>query len=159
MEEADPNAAPVYDVIGAGYARVRRSDPRIGRRLHRGLGHASTVLNVGAGTGSYEPTDRMVIALEPSAAMIRQRPPTAAPALQGTADALPFADGTFAGAMAVLTIHHWPDPMAGLAELRRVTKGPIVVFTFDHAVHDEQWLVTDYLTSMPTSTSNTRPHR
>ena len=103
---------------------------------------------MGAGSGSYEPSDRLVVAVEPSVTMIRQRPPTAGPAVRGVADRLPFADGVFDGALALLTVHHWPDPRAGLAELARVTAGPIVVFTFDKVVHEQQWLVTDYLPSM-----------
>ena len=138
----------LYDAIGVGYGTVRRTDPRIQRHLHGLLGHASRVLNVGAGAGSYEPTDRLVVAVEPSAAMIRQRAAGLGPALRGVADRLPFADGSFDAAMALLTVHHWPDPFAGLAELHRVTRGPIVVFTFDKMVHDRQWLVTDYLPSM-----------
>jgi SAM-dependent methyltransferase len=103
------------------------------------------VLNVGAGTGSYEPADRQVTAVEPSAAMIAKRPVGAAPAVQATADRLPFADNSFDAAMAVLTVHHWPDKAAGLAELRRVTRGPIVLLTFDPAARP--WL-TDYLPAL-----------
>ena len=105
-------------------------------------------MNVGAGTGSYEPSNRFVVAVEPSAAMIRQRPTTAAPAVRARAEALPFADRTFEASMALLTVHHWSEPMAGLAELRRVTRGPIVVFTFDNEVHSAQWIVAEYLPSM-----------
>lgn len=137
-----------YDTIGAGYGRTRRPDPRIERLVVRGLGAASRVVNIGAGAGSYEPRDRSVVAVEPSMTMIRQRPPTAPAAVRSWADALPFADSTFDGALALLTVHHWPDPMAGLAEMRRVARGPRVVFTFDHEVHQRQWLVTDYLPSM-----------
>jgi SAM-dependent methyltransferase len=137
-----------YDVIGTGYARFRRADHRIASRIRGSLGGASTVVNVGAGAGSYEPTDRLVVAVEPSAEMIRQRPTAAASALRAAAEALPFGDRTFEAAMALLTIHHWSDPIAGLAELRRVTSGPIVVFTFDNEVHSAQWIVTDYLPSM-----------
>ena len=148
MEGAHASRPALYDAIGVGYGGVRRPDPRIQRRFHALLGSASRVLNVGAGAGSYEPADRLVVAVDPSAAMIRQRSAGSGPALRGLADGLPFADGTFDGAMASLTVHHWPDPFAGLAELRRVTRGPIVVFTFDKEVHEEQWLVTDYLPSM-----------
>ena len=148
MGRVDGSPSAAYDVIGTGYTRTRRADPRIGASIHRHLGDASTVVNVGAGAGSYEPTDRRVVAVEPSAAMIRQRPSTAAPALRASAEALPFAGAAFAAGMACLTVHHWPDPRAGLAELRRVTHGPIVVFTFDHEVHAAQWLVSDYLPSM-----------
>ncbi|MHB8670415.1 MAG: class I SAM-dependent methyltransferase [Acidimicrobiales bacterium] len=148
MSGTDADQLPVYDTIGAGYTVVRRPDPRIARRLHSALGGAARVLNVGAGAGSYEPTDRSVVAVEPSITMIKQRPPTAAAAVRAVADNLPFRDATFDGALALLTVHHWPDPIAGLRELRRVTSGPIVVFTFDHDVHARQWLITDYLPAM-----------
>ena len=141
----DGPGAPLYEAIGSGYHRVRRADPRIERRLHAALGAAVRVLNVGAGAGSYEPTDRFVVALEPSSTMMRQRASGAAPTVQGVAERLPFPAGAFDGALALLTVHHWHDAAAGLRELRRVTSGPIVVFTFDKAVHDAQWLVTDYL--------------
>src|SRR6476469_8752341 len=118
-------------MIGSGYVGVRRADPRIEMRLHGPLGGASQVVNVGAGAGSYEPADRRVVAVEPSPAMIAQRPNGSASVVRGVADRLPFSDGTFDGAMALLTVHHWPDPVAGLRELRRVTNGPIVIFTFD----------------------------
>lgn len=140
--------AMIYDRIGRGYAGVRRSDPRIGQRLHQHLGNASQVLNVGAGAGSYEPVDRAVVAVEPSDEMIRQRPGRAAPAVRAVAGALPFADKAFDAALALLTVHHWPDPSAGLIDLRRVTTGPVVVMTFDNDVHDHQWLCTDYLPTM-----------
>lgn len=132
-----------YDELGVGYERTRRPDPRIERRLHEALGPATTILNVGAGTGAYEPRDRRVVAVEPSIEMIRQRPPSAPGALRAWAGSLPFADRSFDAALAVLTIHHWPDPGAGLAEMRRVTTGPCVVLTFDHETHRQQWLL-DY---------------
>lgn len=135
----------VYDRIGAGYAERRRPDPRIGARIRAALGPAATVVNVGAGAGAYEPTDRRVVAVEPSTAMVAQRPPGAAPAVRAVAGALPFPDRRFDAALAVLTVHHWPDAAAGLAETRRVTRGPVVVLTFDHAAHADQWLVTEYL--------------
>lgn len=141
-------APPLYDAIGVGYADRRRPDHRIAQQLLAALDDAETVLNVGAGAGSYEPADRTVVAIEPSPAMIRQRPAHAPPVARAVAGALPFADGTFDGALALLTVHHWPEPATGLAEMRRVTTGPVVVFTFDHAVHAQQWLVTDYFPSM-----------
>lgn len=137
-----------YDTIGIGYADQRRPDPRIEARLRQALGDAATVVNVGAGAGSYEPTDRPVVAVEPSVAMIAQRPASAAPALRAIAGRLPFRDQAFDGALVTLSVHHWPAPTAGLADVRRVTRGPVVVFTFDHAVHADQWLVTDYLPEM-----------
>jgi SAM-dependent methyltransferase len=120
-----------YERHGRTYASHRRPDPRIAARIHATLGDARTVLNVGAGAGSYEPTDRWVLAVEPSATMRAQRPAGAAPALSARAEALPFDDDAFDAAMACVTIHHWEPASAGLAELRRVARGPVVVFTFE----------------------------
>ena len=131
-----------YDLIGVNYAELRKPDPRIARVIHDALGAARTVLNVGAGTGSYEPADRNVVAVEPSREMIRKRAPGAAKAVRASAEALPFADGSFDASMAILTIHHWPDKAAGLREMRRVTRGRIVLLTADPA--QRPWL-TDYL--------------
>ena len=133
----------LYDRIGSGYSQVRRSDPRIAAQIDAALGGAETVVNVGAGAGSYEPAGRQVTAVEPSAEMIRQRPPGAVPAIRASAEALPFADDSFDAAMAVLTVHHWSDQRRGLAELRRVAHGPVVVLTFEHG-HPGTWLG-DYL--------------
>jgi SAM-dependent methyltransferase len=134
----------VYDTIGRGYAAHRRPEPRWVATIHAALGDAHTVVNVGAGTGSYEPGDRRVVAVEPSATMIAQRSPGAAPALRAGAEALPFAAGTFDAALAVLTVHHWRDPAAGLAELQRVAARQVVV-TWDPEVSNRYWLVSDYL--------------
>ena len=123
----------VYDTIGAGYAALRKPDPRIAEAINRALGAAQTVLNVGAGAGAYEPVDRSVIALEPSAEMIRQRSPDAAPVLLGVAEDLPFRDDAFDAAMAVLTVHHWSDVEAGLLEMRRIAKNRVAILTFDPA--------------------------
>jgi len=120
-----------YDTIGVNYSDLRKPDSRIEREIGGALGSAETVLNVGAGAGSYEPTDRHVTAIEPSAEMIRQRGPSAAPALQGYAEDLPFNDNSFDAAMAILTVHHWTDKEKGLKEMRRVTRGRVVVLTFD----------------------------
>jgi SAM-dependent methyltransferase len=119
-----------YDEIGRGYAVVRRPDPRIEQQLWVALGDARSLVNVGAGAGSYEPRDRRVVAVEPSAEMIAQRPPGAAEVIRARAEALPFADNTFDAAMAVLTIHHWQDRDAGLAELRRVARDRVVILTW-----------------------------
>src|SRR4051812_9703808 len=110
----------VYDEIGRTYGRTRQADPRIAAQIAASLGDAESVLNVGAGSGNYEPTDRRVVALEPSITMIRQRSTGAAPAVQGLAGALPFVDGSFDAVMGTLTLHHWPDLGEGLAEVRRV---------------------------------------
>jgi SAM-dependent methyltransferase len=134
----------LYDAIGTTYAATRRTDPRIASRIWDALGDARTVLNVGAGTGSYEPTDRHVLAVEPSATMRAQRSVDAAPCLAGTAENLPFEDQSFDAAMAVCTLHHWQDPVAGLREMRRVARR-VVVFLFDTSHADEFWLVRDYL--------------
>ena len=131
-----------YDRIGINYADLRKPDRRIAKIIDDALGSAQTVLNVGAGTGSYEPTDRALTAVEPSREMIGQRGPAAAPAIQASADDLPFDDMSFDAAMAILTLHHWPDKEAGLREMRRVTRGRIVLLTFDPA--QRPWL-TDYL--------------
>jgi hypothetical protein len=132
-----------YERGGQHYATVRRTDPRIAALVHDALGPARTVLNVGAGAGSYEPTDRYVVALEPSAAMRAQRPAHAVPAVHGVAGHLPFDDESFDAAMATLTVHQWPDMRAGLTEMRRVTRGPVVVLTFDGDALDRYWLA-DY---------------
>ncbi|MCX6024504.1 MAG: methyltransferase domain-containing protein [Chloroflexi bacterium] len=134
----------LYDRIGLGYSGYRRPDPRIAAAILRALGGAASVVNVGAGAGSYEPEDRPVVAVEPSLAMIRQRPPGAAPAVQASAAALPFAEGAFAAGLAVLTVHHWPDQAAGLAELARVTRERIVMLTWDIEA-PLFWLIEDYL--------------
>ncbi|MEU1725241.1 class I SAM-dependent methyltransferase [Nonomuraea sp. NPDC005692] len=141
------SGAPLYDTIGAAYTTTRRTDPRIAARISAALGDAGTVLNVGAGTGSYEPPDRYVLAVEPSALMRSQRPAGAAPCLAGSAERLPFDDGSFDAAMAVSSVHHWPDVLAGLREMRRVARR-VVVFTHDTSDagwRDRFWLSRDYL--------------
>lgn len=132
----------LYDQIGGSYAELRKPDPRIARQIEDALGAARSILNVGAGTGSYEPVGRSVTAVEPSLEMIRKRHADAAPAVQASAEQLPFADAHFDASMAILTVHHWTDKAAGLKELRRVTRGPVVILTFDPAARP--WL-TDYL--------------
>jgi SAM-dependent methyltransferase len=130
----------VYDRIGAHYSAGRQTDPRIGAALWAALGDASPVLNVGAGTGSYEPADRPVVALEPSGLMLSQRPSGAAPAVCALAEALPFCDDGFGAAMGVLTVHHWRDRARGLAEMRRVARGPVVLFLRDAGNEPFWWL-------------------
>jgi SAM-dependent methyltransferase len=129
-----------YGVIGGSYTRYRQPDPRIAARLSQALGPARTVLNVGAGAGSYEPADREVTPVEPSASMRAQRPPGLAPAVDATAEDLPFADGTFDAAMSTFSVHQWSDLEAGLREMRRVTRGPVVILTCDPALLRRFWL-------------------
>jgi len=133
-----------YERIGVGYAERRRPDPRIERQIHRALGDASSVVNVGAGTGSYEPTDRRVVAVEPALQMLEQRPAGAAPVVRAVAERLPFPDGCFDAALAVLTIHHWADVEQGFAELRRVARRQVIL-GFDLHRQTDHWLVRDYV--------------
>jgi hypothetical protein len=136
--------AQLYDTIGATYAATRRTEPRIAAQVWAALGDAQTVLNVGAGTGSYEPSGRDVTAVEPSAVMRAQRPAGAAPCVDAFAESLPFEDQSFDAAMAFATIDHWQDPFAGLREMRRVARR-VVVFTKDFSDPDLFWLDRDYL--------------
>ena len=138
------SSGQLYDTIGVTYTATRRTDPRIARQIWAALGDAGSVLNVGAGTGSYEPPDRDVLAVEPSAVMRSQRPPNAAPCLAATAECLPFVDQSFDAAMAVATVHHWQDPITGLREMRRVARR-VVVFTFDFSALSRFWMTRDYL--------------
>lgn len=144
-----------YDSIGHGYARVRRQEPRIAARIDSALADCRSVVNVGAGTGSYEPRGREVIAVEPSEVMIRQRDSAAAPAIRGCASALPFRDGAFDGSLAILTLHHWPDLERGLDELRRTSRKRTVILTFDTSVGGF-WL-TDYFPEILEIDSKTMP--
>jgi len=145
-----PTTAPqLYDTIGHGYDRHRRPDPRIAAAIRAALGDAASVVNVGAGAGSYEPTDRPVVAVEPSAAMLRQRRPSSAPVVQASATDLPFRDGAFDTALAVLTVHHWPDRARGLAEAGRVARGRVVLLTWDPRARYPFWLVDDYFPDIP----------
>lgn len=139
--------AKLYDAIGSAYPATRRTEPRIAARVWDALGDARTVLNVGAGTGSYEPPDRDVTAVEPSAVMRAQRPAGAAPCVAAAAESLPFEDQSFDAAMAFSTVHHWQDPIAGLREMRRVARR-VVVFTYDASAPgwlQRFWLTRDYL--------------
>jgi SAM-dependent methyltransferase len=135
----------LYDRIGQTYTGTRHPDPRIAAAIWDALGDASTVLNVGAGAGAYEPPDREVVALEPSEVMLAQRPPGAAPVVRGRAEELPFADGVFDAAMAVLSDHHWTDRRRGFAELRRVARHRVVLFNANPGEADLFWLTTEYL--------------
>ncbi|WP_371645173.1 MULTISPECIES: class I SAM-dependent methyltransferase [unclassified Streptomyces] len=140
--EEEGTQAAVYDHIGIGYKNVRRPDPRLGALIRQALGGARSVVNVGAGTGSYEPQDAEVTAVDPSRVMLDQHPGPRK--VKAGAEELPFADGAFDAAMAVLTVHHWPDLRRGLGELRRVSRRQ-VVFTWDPEHRPELWLVEEYL--------------
>ncbi len=137
-----------YDTIGVNYSDLRKPDARIEMVISKALGTAKSVLNVGAGTGSCEPAGRSVTAIEPSIEMICQRSASAAPVIQGYAEDLPFDDNSFDASMAVLTVHHWADKQKGLKEMRRVTRGPVVILTFD-PLHQAFWLA-DYLPELVT---------
>lgn len=138
----------LYDTIGLNYANLRQPDPRIARRIDTALGDALNVLNVGAGAGSYEPSNRQITAVEPSREMIDQRWDTDATVIQGSAEHLPFPDQHFDAAMAILTIHHWTDKQTGVAEMRRVTRGKIVFLTYDPSFRGF-WLA-DYFPALVT---------
>lgn len=138
-------SAPAYDRMGVSYSDIRRADPRLEAAIWRALGDAQRVLNIGAGTGSYEPRNREVVAVEPSAVMIAQRSAQAAPAIQGVAEALPLEDKSVDATMGVFTIHHWDDLDRGLAEVQRVTRKRIVFLTLDLDVTEQMWLCRDYL--------------
>jgi SAM-dependent methyltransferase len=137
----------IYDRIGASYPTTRRADPRIAAAIVNALGDTHSVVNVGAGTGAYEPTDREVLPVEPSATMIAQRPSAAAPAIQATAEALPLGDGSFEAALAVNTVHHWADLPSGLRELRRVARRRVVIFLRNPRSGVRFWLA-DYLPTL-----------
>ena len=140
-----PSAQPLYDDIGRSYATTRRPDPRIAKAIRVALGDASTVANIGAGTGSYEPDDLDVVAIEPSAVMIAQRPTTSASALQGSAEHLPLETDSVDAAMAIISDHHWTDRLAGLTEMRRVARQRVVIVNAHPGMHDRLWLTRDYL--------------
>ena len=147
------SSAQLYDTIGATYTATRRTEPRIAAQVWAALGSAGTVLNVGAGTGSYEPPDREVTAVEPSRVMRAQRPASAAACVAATAESLPFEDKRFDAAMAFATVHHWQDPIAGMREMQRVARR-VVVFTCDtsdRAWRRRFWLTRDYLPEVAAS--------
>lgn len=133
----------LYDDIGVGYRDRRRPDPRVAAAIGRALEGTDSVVNVGAGAGSYEPADRFVVAVEPAMTMIRQRRAGSAPVVQAVAADLPFRDDGFAAALAILTIHHWPDKARGLDELGRVARHRVVVVTWDPSIAGF-WLADDY---------------
>jgi SAM-dependent methyltransferase len=132
-----------YEKIGVGYSNSRREDPRIMAAVLHALRGASSVVNVGAGTGSYEPRDRFVVAVEPSVRMINQRGRAAAPVVRGVAESLPLRDDAVDAALAVLTLHHWVDQPRACRELCRVARTRVVILTFDPD-HEGFWLTRDY---------------
>jgi SAM-dependent methyltransferase len=136
------SGSQAYDRIGVGYAALRRPDPRLAAMIHQAIGDAETIVNVGAGAGSYEPRDSAVVSVEPSSVMLAQhRGPRR---VQAMAEHLPFGDAAFDVAMAVMTVHHWNDLDRGLAELRRVSRRQ-VVFTWDPEHRPRLWIVADYV--------------
>jgi len=142
---SDGSAGDVdYGEIGSSYSRYRQPDPVIEAQIHRALGNAASVLNVGAGAGSYEPTDRQVTAVEPSASMRAQRPAHLSKAIDAVAENLPFEDDAFDASMASVTVHQWSDLEKGLSEMRRVTRGPVVLLVCDPARMHDYWL-NDYI--------------
>jgi SAM-dependent methyltransferase len=132
-----------YDTIGVGYTDFRRADPRIAAQIWSAVGDARTIVNIGAGTGSYEESARPMVAVEPSAVMISQRH-TAVPVVRAAAEHLPFPDNSFDVGLALMTVHHWEDKRQGLRELRRVARRQ-VVFTYDPDMHDRLWVFTEYV--------------
>jgi len=145
-----------YEQHGAHYSAIRRAEPRFARRIRDALGDASSLINVGAGAGSYEPEDMTVTPVEPSASMRSQRPAHLAPAVDAVAEDLPFPDGAFDAALASVTVHQWSDLGRGLAELRRVTRGPVVIMTFDPVPLRKFWLA-EYAPEMMVRESDRMP--
>ncbi len=147
--------ATLYDTIGLNYANLRRPDRRIAQKIETALGDATSILNVGAGAGSYEPSGRQITAVEPSAEMINQRPASDVTIIQGRAENLPFDDNSFDASMAILTIHHWADKKKGVAEMRRVTRGKMVLLTYDPSFRGF-WLA-DYFPELVTLDEDQMP--
>jgi SAM-dependent methyltransferase len=145
MGLTDDFKGSAYDQVGRGYTATRRPDPRIAARIDEALGDARTIVNVGAGAGAYEPSNREVLAIEPSRAMIAQRAPDSAPAIRGYAENLPLEADSVDAAMACMTLHHWADWRIGVQELRRVARKRVVIFTYDHSYAKRFWLLRDYL--------------
>lgn len=137
-------SAALYDTIGVGYAPVRRPDPRLYAEILTALGPCRSVVNVGAGTGSYEPADLHVVAVEPSGVMIAQRPPDAGPPVVSVAERLPIADRSVDAAMTIFSVHHWSDIAAGIAEMVRVSRKSVVLVTIDAEALAAHWMVSEY---------------
>src|SRR5688500_3916932 len=141
MRHADGSAGDAnYGAIGSQYSRYRQPEPRIAKFIHQAFADAQTVLNVGAGAGSYEPTDKIITAVEPSASMRAQRPEHLPKAIDAVAEKLPFNDKSFDASMATFSVHQWKDLAAGLKEMRRVTRGPVVILTCAPEEVEEFWL-------------------
>jgi SAM-dependent methyltransferase len=147
---------PLYDKIAGSYLEHRQPDERIAAQINAALAEYQSLLNVGSGTGSYEPIDRYVVAIEPSIEMIKRRRHVKSQPIQASAGRLPFLDGTFDATLAVLTLHHWPDPEAGLAEMCRVAREQVVILTWDPE-HSGFWLVRDYFPEILTIDRPTFP--
>lgn len=146
-----------YDRLGVGYARHRRPDPRVATRIETALADARTVVNVGAGAGSYEPADRVVVAVEPSNVMLAQRPAGSAPAVRAVAEQLPLREKSFDAALCVFTVHHWSDAEQGLCELARVVRDRMVFLTWDATAQRSFWLIDDYLRGTEDATAFSDP--
>ena len=146
-----------YDKIGTSYTRTRRTEPRVAAQIHAALGDARRVVNIGAGTGSYEPTDREVVAVEPSPTMIAQRPAGSAPVVRAFAESLPFRDAAFDAALAIFTVHHWRDTRRGLVELARVARRQVIL-SYDAIVEQGFWLVDDYFPEIAALDDGNRAH-
>jgi SAM-dependent methyltransferase len=137
---------PRYDSIGRGYSGTRREEPRFFKLISNALGAARSVVNVGAGAGSYEPRDRYVLAIEPSDVMVAQRAGDLGPAIRAEAHRLPLGDRSADAVMSVLSVHHWDQHQEeGVRELRRIANGPVVILTCDPEVSSRMWLMKDYL--------------
>ncbi|HEX5309249.1 MAG TPA: methyltransferase domain-containing protein [Solirubrobacteraceae bacterium] len=145
MSTTDGFRAATFQEIGIDYTVTRRADPRIAEQIHAALGDARSVVNVGAGAGAYEPGDREVLPIEPSAQMIAQRSPELALAIEGHAECLPLPSDCVDAAMACMTLHHWADWRIGVQELRRVARERVVIFTYDRSYAERFWLLRDYL--------------
>ncbi len=148
LSSSPSSSSSVYDTIGRGYLAHRRPDPRwaavIADHLSASVDAEGLVVNVGAGTGSYEPTHCAVLAVEPSGVMVAQRPAGAAPVVRASASALPLRSGSAVAVLAILTVHHWDDPVAGLAELCRIAPQRFVL-AIDFDAHADFWLLEEYL--------------
>ena len=147
----------IYNKIGVGYAQTRQEDPKLYNRILQNLGDAKSVVNIGAGAGSYEPKNLEVLAVEPSEVMIQQRKPGSAPVIQATADKLPLKDKSYDAAMTVISIHHWHNQQQGIKEMCRIARKRVVIVTIDPRVSNKMWLPADYLHEIAELDSKTLP--